>query len=71
MLRPILAAALLLLLATLLVPTPAAADPTCAGATLGPDNSAGACVGDGEILVYRCTFINCLAVRVPIPPLTG
>lgn len=69
MLRPVLAATLLLLLATLLVPAPAAAD-TCAGVSPGPDDSAGACVGNGYVLVYRCTFINCIAARVPVPPLT-
>jgi hypothetical protein len=68
MLRSVLAAALLLLAAVALLPPPAAADPQCAGASVGPDDSAGACVGDGEVLVYRCTFVNCIALRVPIPP---
>lgn len=62
------AATLLLLAFAVLLPSPAAADPQCAGASLGPDDSAGACVGDGEVLVYRCTFVNCMAARVPIPP---
>jgi hypothetical protein len=68
--RALAATTLLVLAAVALLPSPAAADPQCAGATLGPDNSAGACVGDGEVLVYRCTFVNCLALRVPIPPVT-
>jgi hypothetical protein len=71
MLRSVLAATLLLLAAVVLLPSPAAADPQCVDASLGPDNSAGACVGDGEVLVYRCTFVNCIALRVPIPPVTG
>jgi hypothetical protein len=69
-LRAFAAATLVLLAAVALVPSPAAADPQCVGASLGADDSAGACVGDGEVLVYRCTFINCLALRVPIPPVT-
>jgi hypothetical protein len=67
MLRSVLAAALLLLAALVFVPSPAAAD-TCVGASAGSDDSAGACVGGGYVLVYRCTFVNCIALRVPIPP---
>lgn len=69
MLRPALAAAFLLLAAAVLLPSPAAADPTCVGTGAGPDDSAGACVGDGYVIVYRCTFVNCIALRVPIPSL--
>jgi hypothetical protein len=41
--------------------------PPCATFRLAPDNSGGACVEDGSVIVWRCTFINCQAVRVPLP----
>ena len=68
MLRSVLAATLLLLAATAVLATPAAADLHCEGHWVGP---AGAmvCTDDDSTSAYRCIDAQCVLVAdLPVTP---